>query len=174
MYKVLTIGGKDYKLEYSIEAALYKDGVDRLIDFVGGLGVVQGEPDLTKGLDSELKTKVRVELIKNLKSEITNLPYTALELFYMGLLQYHGEDADGSIPDIKAAKKLVTQYFEEQDKVENGTNDFAALLSVCINQMEEDGFFKRTGLEKLMAQSADTKPNRATRRATAKASGSKF
>ena len=29
MYKILTIGGEDYKLEYTIEAALYSDCVWR-------------------------------------------------------------------------------------------------------------------------------------------------
>lgn len=173
MYKVLTIGGKDYKLEYTIEAALYKDGVDRLIDFISGFSGVQGEKEITKGLDLEAKTKVRAEILKNLRSEITNLPNTALELFYMGLLQHHGEDGDGAIPSIKSAKKLVMKYFEEQDKVDDGVNDFAALLAVCMEQMTEDGFFKRAGLEKLMGQSTDAKPNRAARRAAAKASGSK-
>ena len=173
MYKTLTIGGKDYKLEYTIEAALYKDGVDRLIDFIGGFSGVQGEQEITKGLEPESKTKVRIQIVNNLKSEITNLPNTALELFYMGLLQHHGEDGDGTVPDIKAAKRLVAKYFAEQDKVENGINDFAALLAVCMEQMGEDGFFKRTGLEKIMAQSMNTKPNRAARRAAAKASGNK-
>lgn len=173
MYKVLNIGNKDYKLEYTVEAALYKDGVDRLIDFIGGLGGAQSEPEITKDLDSESKTKVRVQIVNNLKSEITNLPNTALELFYMGLLQHHGEDGDGTVLDIKSAKRLVTQYFAEQDTAENGINDFAALLSVCMNQMGEDGFFKRTGLEKIMAQSTGVKPNRAARRAATKGSGNK-
>lgn len=173
MYKILTVNGKDYKLEYTIEAALYKDGVDRLIDFIGGLGGAQSESDITKDLDPESKTKIRIQIVNNLKSEITNLPNTALKLFYMGLLQHHGEDGDGTVPDIKSAKKLMTQYFAEQDSVENGVNDFAALLSVCMNQMGEDGFFKRTGLEKIMAQSTGVRPNRAARRAAAKGSGNK-
>ena len=104
---------------------------------------------------------------------IRDSPNTALELFYMGLLQHHGEDGDGTVLDIKSAKRLVTQYFAEQDTAENGINDFAALLSVCMNQMGEDGFFKRTGLEKIMAQSTGVKPNRAARRAATKGSGNK-
>lgn len=37
MYKVITISGKDYKLEYNIEAALYKDGIDRFIEFLDNM-----------------------------------------------------------------------------------------------------------------------------------------
>lgn len=85
MYKVLTIGGKDYRLEYNVEASLYKDGVDRLINFLSGAFGASGEDELTKGLSDEDKTKVRVELVQNLRSEIINLPDTALTLFYAGL-----------------------------------------------------------------------------------------
>ena len=34
MYKTLTIGGKDYKLEYTIEASLYGDCIEKLITFI--------------------------------------------------------------------------------------------------------------------------------------------
>lgn len=173
MYKILTIGGKNYKLEYTVEASLYKDGIDRLIEFIGGIGGVQEEKEFTKGLKEEDKAKVRMQIVNNVKYEISNIPNTALELFFMGLLEHHGEDGDGSVPDKKAAKNLVTQFFKEQDEIENGINDFAALLSVCMDQMGEDGFFKRTGLTKLMAQNTDAKPNRAARRAATKASGNK-
>lgn len=171
MYKVLTIGGKDYRLEYSIEASLYKDGVDRLINFLSGAFGASGEAELTKGLSEEDKTKVRVELMHNLRSEIINLPDTALTLFYAGLLEYHGLDGDGSILHKVDAKKLVKQLFAEQP--EDGITDFASLLELCINQMGEDGFFKRTGLERIAEQSEAAKPNRATRRAQKRLTDSK-
>ena len=167
MYKVITIGGKDYRLEYNVEASLYKDGVDRLINFLSGAFGASGEAELTKGMSQEDKTKVRVELINNLRSEVINLPDTALTLFYAGLLEYHGLDGDGTVVHKSDAKKLVKQLFAEQP--EDGICDFAALLKVCMDQMGEDGFFKRTGLETIIAQSGDAKPNRATRRAMAKA-----
>ena len=166
MYKVLTIGGKDYKLEYTVEAALYKDGIDRLMNFLSGAFGIQGEKELTKGMSDENKTKVRIELFSNFKSEILDLPGTALTIFYAELMEYHGADGDGSVVSKDAAKKLVKQLFAEQP--EDGISDFATLLSVCFDQMTEDGFFKRTGLEKIMAQSEDVKPNRAARRANTK------
>lgn len=177
MYKILSINGKDYKLEYTIEAALYKDGVDRLIDFLSGTLGVQSEEKLTEGLSDEDKNKVRVQLVKNLKSETTNLPNTALTLFYAGLLEYHGEDGDKSVQSLKDAKHLVKQLFMEP---ETTVSDFAELLAVCMEQMGEDGFFKRTGLETLAKQVSKEaenqeipKPNRATRRAQAKISDNK-
>ena len=38
MYKILTIGGEDYKLEYTIEAALYSDCVAKLSKFLTNMG----------------------------------------------------------------------------------------------------------------------------------------
>ena len=166
MYKVLTIGGKDYKLEYSIEAALYKDGIDRLIEFISGTVGVQSEKEITKGLDSEKKALVIKQLVENLKNEVLGLPNTALEIFYMGLLEYHGQDGDSTILSRKDAKHLISQLFEEQS--EDGIKDFATLLSVCMDQMGEDGFFKKMWLEKIAGQNADAKPNRAARRAALK------
>ena len=171
MYKVITISGKDYKLEYNIEAALYKDGIDRFIEFLGNTFGAQDGKELVKGLPYQEKVRVMQRMILNLKNEIINLPNTALELFYMGLLEYHGPDGDGTVLTMKDAKRLVSQLFFEQP--EDGICDFAALLSLCADQMGEDGFFKRTGLEKILAQSVAEKPNRAARRSNAKLSVTK-
>ena len=171
MYKILTIDGKDYKLEYNVEAALYKNGIDRLIEFLGGTFGAQEGKEIVNGLPEKEKVETMQKLILNLKNEMTNLPNTALELFYMGLLEHHGPDGDGSILTMKDAKHLVSKLFAEQP--EDGICDFATLLSMCTDQMGEDGFFKRTGLEKILAQSTVEKPNRATRRANTRQSGTK-
>lgn len=168
MYKLLTIGGKEYKLEYTVEASLYKDGIDRLINFLGGAFGASAEKELTKGLSDENKTKVRTDILNNLRSEVLNIPDTALTLFYAGLLEYHGPDGDQTVLTKHDAKTLVKTLFHEQDGVEDGISDFASLLQLCTTQMGEDGFFKRMGLEKLMGQNADAKPNRAARRAATK------
>lgn len=166
MYKILTIGGKDYKLEYTVEAALYKDGIDRIVEFLGGALGIQGEEEITKDLSDEDKMKVRRQLLTNFRTEALDIPDTALTMFYAGLLEHHGADGDGSIVSKKDAKSLVKQLFAEQP--EDGISDFAALLSVCLDQMGEDGFFKKTGLTKIMGESKTPKPNRAARRAKAK------
>lgn len=166
MYKILTIDGKDYKLEYTIEAALYKDCIDCLINFLGASFGVQGEKEITKGMAEEDKLKVRKELINNLRETVFGLPEISLTIFYAGLLEYHGEDGDKSVLSKDDAKKLVKQLFSENE--EDGISDFAALLSVCMEQMGEDGFFKKTGLQRIMEQSTAAKPNRAARRAATK------
>ena len=70
------------------------------------------------------------------------------------------------------AKKIAKQYIQEHS--EDGTGNFYDLFTICLNQMAEDDFFVRTGLNKIMSQAMNTeessepKPNRAQRRATAK------
>lgn len=173
MYKTLNINGMDYKLEYTIEASLYKDGIDRLMEFLSGAFGPASEKQITKGLNAQDKTAVRQQLVNNMKTEITSLPNTALMLFYMGLLEYHGPEGDGLIRNMKDAKKLAAQLFAQK---EDEITDWAALLSVCLGQMGEDGFFKLTGLEKILAQNEEEKPkaNRAARRAVTKHSEDKF
>lgn len=155
MYKVLQIGGKDYKLEYSIEASLYADCTSSLT-----------------GLMTEIQIAGEDKNVKKVVSELSNIPHTTLTIFYAGLMEHHGvhPDGDGSVPDIQTAKRLIAQYLKEH--TDDDTGNFFGIMQMCIEQMGEDGFFKLTGLEGMMNQLSQTaKPNRATRRAEAKASG---
>lgn len=155
MYKVLQIGGKDYKLEYSIEASLYADCTASIT-----------------GLMTEIQIAGESKDIKRVVSELSNIPQTTLTIFYAGLIEHHGThpDGDGAVPDIRSAKRLIAQYLKEHS--EDDTGNFFGIMQMCIEQMGEDGFFKLTGLEGMMNQFSQTaKPNRATRRAQEKASG---
>lgn len=155
MYKILKIGGKDYKLEYSIEASLYADCTANLT-----------------GLMTEIQMAGDNKDVKKVVSELSNIPQTALTIFYAGLMEHHGAhpDGDGTVPDIQTAKRLIAQYLKEH--TDDDTGNFFGIMQMCIEQMGEDGFFKLTGLEGMMNQFSQTaKPNRATRRAEAKASG---
>lgn len=155
MYKILKIGGKDYKLEYSIEASLYADCTASLA-----------------GLMTEIQMAGENKDVKKVVSELSNIPQTTLTIFYAGLMEHHGAhpDGDGTVPDIQTAKRLIAHYLKEHSEDETG--NFFGIMQMCIEQMGEDGFFKLTGLEDMMNQfSQTTKPNRAARRAEAKASG---
>lgn len=170
MYKVLNIGGQDYKLEYTIEASLCEECTEKLIYFLGN--TIGSTQVLTDEMTDEEKEKATTTIIKNSISGISNLPQTALSIFYAGLLEHHGPSGNNTIRSKQDAKDLVKTYFKEHE--EDGTDNFYDLLMICLEQMGEDGFFKRTGLEKMMAQSEDetvTKKNRAQRRAEAKTSG---
>lgn len=133
MYKLLSINGKDYKLEYTIEASLY----DKCVESTAGLLAKFG------GAAQEKDTMAMI-------NGIANIPQTALTVFYAGLLEAHGThpDGDGRVPDIETAKKLLASLLIEHKDDELG--DFYGVFEMCLSQMEEDGFLKLTGLETVM------------------------
>lgn len=143
MYKVLNIGGQDYKLEFSVEASLYADCVSELTNILTDVGIAGIQKD-----------------VKMIISGISNVPKATLSMFYAGLMEAHGThpDGDGKVPDINTAKKLITQYIKEHS--EDGLGNFYNIMQMLIAQMEEDGFFKLIGLETLteMMMDASKKP----------------
>lgn len=175
MYKILSIGGKEYKLEYTVRASLYEECVEKMINLFGSTAGVIKEENLTKGLNQEDRLKVQEQLLDSLRKQIYSLPGIALTLFYAGLMEHHGtgKNGDRTICSKDDAEELIYAYFE--DHKEDGEGTFADILAICVKQMEEDGFFMRTGIEKILSQVEKTeenpKPNRATRRARTKASG---
>ena len=88
-------------------------------------------------------------------------------MFYAGLLQYHGDnpDADGSVPTLATAKKLAAQFIQEHKDDEQG--NFYGIFTMCLDQMEEDGFFKLTGLETFMGDlNVAAKPKKTPKKPT--------
>lgn len=152
MYKILTINGEDYYLQYSIEASLYADCVSKLAELF---------EKLSSGKDTND--------IKAIISGFSNIPQTALTVFYAGLMEAHGthKNGDGRVPDIQTAKDLLATYIREH--TDDNTGNFYGVLEMCVAQMGEDGFFKLIGMENIMEQTQN-KPNRVTRRASAKQS----
>ena len=133
MYKLLSINGKDYKLEYTIEASLYGKCVESTAGLLAKFGGAAQEKDTMAMING-----------------IANIPQTALTVFYAGLLEAHGThpDGDGKVPDIETAKKLLASLLREHKDDELG--DFYGVFEMCLSQMEEDGFLKLTGLETVM------------------------
>ena len=125
MYKLLSIDGEEYKLEFSIEASLYNDCIDRVVSLM--YSVDEGQTDIRK-----------------LFNGVSDLPNTAISCFYAGLLEHHGKEVgDGRVPNISAAKKLATVLLKTED---SGISNWYDLLTICLNQMGEDGFFELIGL----------------------------
>lgn len=154
MYKIITIGGKDYKLEYSIEASLYGDCVASMTSMIASIGEAGSKDDIKRAI-----------------YEAGNIPSVALTVFYAGLLEAHGThpEGDGTIPDMQTAKKLIVQYMKEHQNEEGG--NFYDVLTMCVNQMGEDGFFVLTGMDAMISKGMEiAQPNRAQRRAQKKIS----
>lgn len=163
MYKVLTVNGKDYKLEYTIEASLYDECIEKLVSF---FEKAFGAMDADDEDESKRETAIRKSI-----SGISNIPATTLSVFYAGLLEHHGtgRNGDKSVRSKEDAKDIIRSYFEEHD--EDGTGNYYDLLMICVNQMGDDGFFKRIGLERMTSQAANPPSNQASGKTKTKASG---
>lgn len=125
----LQIGGKECHIEFTMEAALYKECGEKISLLLARLGDTEGET------------------LEEVIAGMSDLPQTALVCFYAGLLENHGTEGDGTVTSIKDAKILVKQYFEEHKDDDDG--NFFSLLLLLIKQMENDGFFKQIGLEQI-------------------------
>lgn len=147
MYKILKIGDKDYKLEYGIEASLYNDCIKSVMNTLVAIG---------GGTNRNISEMI---------SGMSDIPRTAIIVFYAGLIQYHGDhpDGDGSVPDLATAKKLVVQYISEHKDDERG--NFFGIFDMCLGQMEEDGFFELTGMTEFVNEiNGAKKPKRAPKK----------
>lgn len=143
----IKIDNKEYTFEFTIEASLYDECTEKLTTFIANMGDAQNNND-----------------IKKVVSSISNIPQTALSMFYAGLLEYHGENGDGEIISKKDAKILLRKYFKEKEGT--GEDDFYSLMSLMIEIMGEDGFFKRVGLEKMFQVGEETVKKTAAKKMT--------
>lgn len=130
MYKVLNIGGEEYKLEFSIEASLYNDCIEKVTSLMFEIDDSQSRRD-----------------VKKMLSGISDVPNTAVTCFYAGLLEHHGVDGDGKVMNRSVAKRLVAQLLKDEN---SGLNNFYDIFTMCLDQMAEDGFFDLIGLSDML------------------------
>jgi hypothetical protein len=130
MYKILEIGDKEYKIEFTVEASLYKDCVEQVTELMLNTMSASDNAD-----------------IKDLLSAIIDIPQTTLTMFYAGLMEHHGECGDKTILSKADARNLIKEYFRGHTEDESG--NFYGFMQILIEQMGEDGFFKQIGLVQL-------------------------
>ena len=131
MYKVLTIDGEDYKLEFSIEASLYHECIEKITGIMFDIDAGQTTND-----------------IKMLLSGVSDIPNTAVVCFYAGLLEHHGlDEGDKRVPNVSTAKRLAVKLLRDED---SDVSNWYDLFSLCVDQMGEDGFFDLIGLPSML------------------------
>lgn len=146
MYKILKINGREYKLEYTMEAALFGECTEITTE------VIEQISEATSGVDKTLPPdKLAKEVKERMRmyvKTISNIPRKVLTLFYAGLLEHHGAHpgGDGTIKNEQDAKELLAQFLREHKGEDDG--DFFGVMRIILDQMEEDGFFDLTGLNK--------------------------
>lgn len=132
----IKIGNKKYKLEYTIEAALYKDCAETVINFMSNVANAENKNE-----------------IKEVLSATIDVPNTCMTCFYAGLLENHGEE----ITSLSDAKQLIKVWFKENQDNEKG--NFYGLFMDLLEIMGEDGFFKQLGLTQLVNEAEEATEN---------------
>lgn len=132
------VGDKEYTLEYTFEAAENQKCVDAMTDIFGGAMMTKIDESKSEALQ-----------IRDFLMTLSDMPRMAMDMFYAGLLEHHGEDGDGTITCRQDAKRLYKQFCKENPDNAMATS-YYGLVTVISNQMEEDGFFKRTGMEDIL------------------------
>ena len=135
--RLLTIGGNEYKVDFSFEAAEYKDCVDKVFKVVSG-GYIMKRGITGKEDKSEMATAM-MDGTADMFSDMASLSITCL---YAGLLE------NNPVEDEKAARALFKQFVKENPDDERAT--FPGMYEFLKKCMEEDGFFKLTGLDKYL------------------------
>lgn len=130
MYKIITIDGEDYKLEFSVEASLYSDCVQKITNIM--VDIYGGQEDAD---------------IKQILAGFSDIPSTAATCFFAGLLEHHGVEADGTVPNFKTAKALAVKLLRDEN---SGIDNWYDIFSMCVDQMGEDGFFDLIGLGEML------------------------
>lgn len=125
--KIITINAKEYTLEYTMEASLYKEGIEELTRYM-----MKMDPSTLESPESII-------------SSIADLPHTVLTMFYAGLLEYHSDE----IKTEKHAKNLLKEYFAEHKEDETG--NFYGMMGIIFDCMRDDGFFNQLGLTQMLA-----------------------
>jgi hypothetical protein len=139
----MNIGGREYELKYSVEASLYDECVEKTTSIM-----VKFE-EASESTDDK-------EAIRETLKAISNIAQTTISMFYAGLLEKHGtgRHGDGSVKSIEDAKDLIRDYFEENEDA-----NYWDMMTMMLDQMGKDGFFKRIGLERMTEQASTQNRN---------------
>ena len=145
--KRITINNKDYTIEFSIEATMYNECIEDVMDMIIAAGKMQG--DITSNKEDE--EKLANNIIDTFKSSVSEIPKRALNMFYGGLLEHHGANGDRTVNSIADAKVLLTTYIKESNL------SLYEVLNDMVEQMGEDHFFDMIGVEKMLSNATPKK-----------------
>ena len=132
--KTLTIGNKDYTLEYSFMAAEHNETVQKMFNVVSGAYLIK-----RSNLAEQNKEDMVNAMLEGTGEMVADIPHIVKTAFYSGLLENHDVSE-------KEAYALMKQYMKE-NKI-----SFRKLFDDIKECMEEDGFFDLSGLTEMMEE----------------------
>ena len=140
--KTLNIGDKEYVLEFSFMAAKHKQLINKMFKMLSGSYL--GRSGLT-GAEDETKADRASALIDGVADMYAEMPDTVMTAFYAGLME------NNAVMNEAEAGKLLKQYFKDSHD-ESAT--FPGMFDLIKECMQDDGFFKLTGLDKMLENQA--------------------
>lgn len=137
--KTLTIGGNEYKLEYTFEASEHKDTVQKMFKVLSGAylmrkGVVIDETDEEKAKEAMVNA-----MIDGSAEMVADVPHIVKSAFYAGLLEHNPKSEE-------EAYSLMKEYMKE-NKI-----SYRKLFGDIKECMEDDGFFDLSGLTEMLQE----------------------
>lgn len=162
--KRITIGGVEYTIEFSIEATLYNEVTESVMDMFLSGNIIQSVAENAE--DAVEKTE---KAMKQTFKEMADIPNKALTMFYAGLLEHHGSEGDNTVRSKQDAKRLLVTYLKE-NKSENEEESLTLydVMTEMLTEMGNDSFFDMIGLAKVMnnAEKEAKKPQDHKRKTT--------
>lgn len=162
--KRITIGGVEYTIEFSIEATLYNEVTESVMDmFLSGniiQAVAENADDVVEKTEKAMKQTFK---------EMADIPNKALTMFYAGLLEHHGSEGDNTVRSKQDAKRLLVTYLKEnKSEKEEESLTLYDVMTEMLTEMGNDSFFDMIGLAKVMnnAEKEAKKPQDHKRKAT--------
>ena len=122
--KSIIVNEKEYKLEFTFEAAEYKELVQKMFNIVTGAYLVRGN-------------NAAESIIDGASEMVADIPHICITAFYAGLLE-------NNPVTVEEAKTLMKEYMKANKLSFKGLFDE---LKMC---MEDDGFFELSGLTEMI------------------------
>lgn len=123
--------GKTYEIEFTFEAAHYRDCVQKAWNFYSEIGPIRGA--VSKELsDNEMVNQFM--LANSLLDSMVDVPDMVLTFLYAGLLEHHSDE----ITCKRDARDLYKQFGKEHPNNERSM-DFG-MMNALRDQIEKDGF----------------------------------
>lgn len=150
--KTITVNDKEYKLEFSFEAAEYKDIVQKMFKVISGAYIVEEAKDMDNPTSMEI-----INGTANMIGDTADVCKTA---FYAALLEHNPLTYE-------AAVKVMREYMKSRKLSYKKLNDELRKM------MEDDGFFALSGLDDMMIQMYGSQSPAVTKKNNRKSTGTK-
>ena len=122
--KSIIVNEKEYKLEFTFEAAEHKELVQKMFNILTGAYLVKG-------------SNAAESIIDGAAEMVADIPHICITAFYAGLLE-------NNPVTVEEAKALMKIYIKD-----NGLS-YRSLFEELRQCMEDDGFFDLSGLTEMI------------------------